>query len=555
MITVLSNINLQPISNYIKTEKLLFGAYGQFIQELINKESTLFNKQTTYVFLFIDFEELIKDIYLLSIPNKQALIRVKLTVRTYIQAVEQFLKEHPSNVVILNNFVLPPYSPLTFLEQTAHVSYRSFEAVANEQIHTFISNHSNSILFDWKSIVELYGYNNLFSTTYWYAGRIKQTSTALRIVAERLQELICAYEGRTKKVLILDLDNTLWGGVIGEDGVEGIQLSEEKEGKIFRDFQKSIRLLKKTGVLLCIVSKNNEQDVVQAFRKNRMMILSLQDFIIKKINWEDKAVNIVHIAKELNVSIESCVFIDDNPAERERVKKALPQLVVPGFPKRIEDLHYWFHTEVIYPYFSRLTLTKEDKNKQHQYKTKLRRDSMEKRYSHNDFIKQLAIRLRVYTNQVGQRARIAQLTQKTNQFNFSSKRYTEHDIDQLFLDKNNKIFTLQYEDKFGKEGIVGVAIMNIVAKRAFLDTFLLSCRVLGKNVEYAFLLSLVRYLLKQKIYGITISFTPSDKNQVASSFYHDIFSVKLQGKVINCIDIEQKLLPKARLLYTKRYEQ
>jgi FkbH-like protein len=263
----------------------------------------------------------------------------------------------------------------------------------------------------------------------------------------------------------LDLDNTLWGGIIGEDGIEGIKLSEDGIGKVYRDFQFLIKGLKDIGIPLGIVSKNNINDAKEVFEKHPMMVLKFEDFIIKKINWNNKVDNIKEIAKELNLGVDSFVFIDDNPVERDIVRQYLPEVVVPDFPeKEITELPEWFINEIIYNYFARTTLTEEDKEKTEQYKSNLERKKLMKKLNIDDFIDSLKIKLNFYVNDKRFIERTAQQTQKTNQFNLTTRRYTVMDIEKFINSEEYIVFNLEYEDKFGNEGIIGTAIVKLEEK-------------------------------------------------------------------------------------------
>jgi len=272
-------------------------------------------------------------------------------------------------------------------------------------------------------------------------------------------------------------------------------------------------------VLLVSCSKNNEPDVREMFKKNPYMQLRWDDFILHKINWERKSDNIAEIAETLQLGLDSTVFIDDSRQERELVKQMLPEVETPDFPEDISLLNQWFVWEVVYPFFQKKQLTEEDKEKTSQYKRNLSRSEELRTMSYEEFLTSLQIKLSVSDPTDLQLPRVAQLTQKTNQFNLTGKRYTDVEILEINNDIDYQIFICEYEDKFGKEGIIGCAIVQLKEKKAVLDTFLLSCRVLGRNVENMFLEHILFELKQRGIRSVEGIYNATEKNIAAKDFY------------------------------------
>lgn len=522
MIAFLSNINIEPIKGFFE-EETYFGGFNQYALELLDEKSRLYSKEITKVILFIDGEEFLRDLICEQLPNEKILKKADERITELLGMIEQYITKKGDVCFLINNIVLPVHSVAPNLKNKV-IDFLDIEISMNKKIKEASKSIHNLLVLDWRMIVKNTGFNNLHDDKFWYLGRIKLNNKAFAAIAENYQNLMSAYQGKTKKVLILDLDNTLWGGVIGEDGSSGIQLSEEGQGKIYREFQAVIKLLKQMGVLLCINSKNNEGDVETALNSHPMMILKSDDFVVKKINWNDKAQNIREIAREINLGLDSFIFIDDNPVERENIKKSLPDVTVPEFPKDISTLKRWFFESVIYKYFGKIYLVEEDLDKTNQYKTKLKRDSLSIGLTMNKFIKSLEIKLKIHLNPAESIQRIAQLTQKTNQFNFTVKRYNEAQIRKFIVDDKVQVFGLDYEDKFGKEGLIGVAILKINQEKgkAELDTFLLSCRTIGKDIEYAFLGEILKKAQTYNISKIKIEFVGTGKNEVAKIFYAQV---------------------------------
>ena len=317
---------------------------------------------------------------------------------------------------------------------------------------------------------------------------------------------------KRKKCLVLDLDNTLWGGVLGEDGIEGVQIDGDYPGKAYHYWQEGIKELERKGVILAICSKNSQTDVEALFAA-REMPLSLKDFACMRINWNDKATNIREIAHELNIGLDSMVFVDDNPSERELIRQQLPMVSVPEWPSQPYELPM-FYARLVNDYFSVYSLTEEDKQKTEQYRQNASRAHAQAQYTDiEDFLRSLEMKLTIAPVTDITIPRIAQMTQKTNQFNLTTRRYTESDI-RLLLNNGAQIWTLAVADRFGDNGITG--LMILVPEDGWrIDTMLMSCRVLGKGIEEAFFKSAVSKY-KGMLHG---EYIPSSKNSQVANFY------------------------------------
>ncbi|MFH1159524.1 MAG: HAD-IIIC family phosphatase [bacterium] len=498
-LAILSNINIDPLRNHLqKTDsfELYFAGYNQWQNELLNTESGLYAFLPDFIFIYINAEEFQSDI------------------SDLFTSIEAYTEKNKSAYFIVSNFSYPPYSVLTYSSKDS-----IFESELNNSLNSLASKNDNIFIFDFNRLISFYGYKTLFDDKFWYLGRIKHSHQGFIVLAQELKNVLFCLLGQTKKVLIVDLDNTLWGGVVGEDGWQNIQLSQEGIARVFLDFQKKIKQLQQTGVLLAICSKNNEKEVKEVFEKNNSIQLSWDDFICHEINWNHKPDNIIQIATSLDLGLVSMVFLDDNPVERELVRLSLPEVVVVDFPKDVSVLNQWFVTDVVYPFFGRRKLTKEDTEKTQQYKRNIDRKKIKKHLDYDSFIKQLNVKLTIFHPSIDLCYRIAQLTQKTNQFNLTVKRYSDTEIKAMLGIPNFKIFACEYEDKFGNEGIIGCAIVKIDEKKALIDSFLISCRVLGRRVEFAFLEYIIKELEKDKIKTIEAFYSETSRNGVAKDFY------------------------------------
>ena len=363
----------------------------------------------------------------------------------------------------------------------------------------FTRNYPVADIFDWKFyFISQMGINPKLTKDFQAWWQLKLDSIALK----------------RKKCIVLDLDNTLWDGVLGEDGISGIKIGGDYPGKAFAFFQKSLLQLSKAGVILTVCSKNNEEDVLEAWEKNPFMVLKKEHFAAYRINWMDKATNIKELADELNIGLDSFVFIDDNPTERELIKQALPMVEVPDFPSQPYELPVFFK-DVVEKYFRVYSVTSEDKKKTEQYKANAQRAQAQRGFVDFDaFLESLNIQITIESANEFNIPRIAQMTQKTNQFNLTTRRYTDADV-RSFLQNGWKIWCIGVADKFGDNGITGCIMVN----GDTIDTFLLSCRILGKGIEDAFIKKTLGLLKENGIVTVKATFIPTAKNAQVADFY------------------------------------
>ena len=367
--------------------------------------------------------------------------------------------------------------------------------------------------------MEQVGRSLLYSNKRWYLGGLRFSTAGEKLIARELERILDAQLVARKKCLLLDLDNTLWGGVIGEDGVEGIQLSETGEGARYRDFQLRIRELGKMGVILGIVSKNNEADAFEVFERHEHMVLRKDDFAAMKINWSAKAQNIAEIAQDLDIGMDSIVFIDDNPVEREAIRTALPEVTVPEFPADTCELAS-FLERVYKECFFTLESTEEDRKRTEAYLANAKRAAERTAApSIEEFLAGLRTKIFLTRARDEDLPRAAQLTQKTNQFNLTTRRYTEQELRALQTTPGADVFIASVADKYGDNGKVFVSIVRREAPdTAELDTFLMSCRVVGRFIEDQILDQLVKELRADGLSRLRVQFIPTRKNAPARAF-------------------------------------
>ena len=384
----------------------------------------------------------------------------------------------------------------------------------NEKIYKF---GENVRVIDIEKFFRNINYDEIMDMKYYYSYNLIINPKLKDEFAEFINKEIEKYWAHRKKCLIVDLDNTLWGGIVGEDGISNIKISGDYPGNCYADFQSLILELKKNGIILCIVSKNNKEDVDAVFTNREDMILKKDDFVIIEASWKPKDEVINSISNRLNISLSDIVFIDDNIAERELIRYSLPEVITLDFPEMPYLLTKYFSNE-----FERLfgieEITSDDENKTKQYKAKIVADDYKNNFtSVDEFIKNLKMKITFEEIDDNNKTRIVELINKSNQFNLTTKRYTIAEIENI---KNSSlIYAVRVKDKFDDLGIVGVAIVKLDSEIAEIDTFLLSCRVIGRKVENEFLDYIIERLKEKEYKNIKAKYIKTQKNSLVKDFY------------------------------------
>jgi len=384
-------------------------------------------------------------------------------------------------------------------------------------------------LFDFNSFVSIYGEVNVLDYRQFLVGDIKVSLSHIPHLAEELMGYVKANLGVNRKCIVLDLDNTLWGGIIGEDGFDRIDLSLKPPGMAFVEFQRVLLALHQRGVILAINSRNNEDEALKVIREHPYMVLREENFATLKINWSDKISNIKEIAEELNIGLESIVYFDDDPINRELMSKVIPQIMTVSLP---DDPSLYASTLMRINDFNTLAVTSEDMKRGQMYKQEQKRIELKNSASNvEDFLKQLEIKVTMKKANNFTIPRIAQLTLKTNQFNLTTRRYQEEDVQTFASDQTKLIGCAQTKDKFGDNGITGVYIVNknLAEKEWFIDTFLLSCRVMGRGIEDVMLGYILNKAKEEGTIKVKAEFIPTKKNKPCEQLLPD-FGFQKEGE-------------------------
>lgn len=400
--------------------------------------------------------------------------------------------------------------PLTDDDHSVRMAIEQYNAALFEAE----KHHANLKVIDYSDFTRRSPASELFDWKFYFISQMGINPKLTKEFQAWWQRKLESIALKRKKCIVLDLDNTLWGGVLGEEGISGIKIGGDYPGKAFAFFQNALLQLSKAGVILTVCSKNNEADVLEAWEKNPFMVLKKQHFAAYRINWTDKATNIKELAEELNLGLDSFVFIDDNPTERELIRQMLPTVSVPEFPSQPYELPEFFR-QVLDEHFKVYSITDEDKKKTEQYKANAARAQAQQSFADfGAFLESLDIQITIEAANEFNIPRIAQMTQKTNQFNLTTKRYTDADVKRFMAD-GWKIWCIGVADRFGDNGITGCIMLN----GNQIDTFLLSCRILGKGIEGAFLKKVLSILKQSGATKVNASYVESAKNQQVADFY------------------------------------
>jgi len=385
-----------------------------------------------------------------------------------------------------------------------------------QYVQKLIDENKNAYLFDLADSIADIGRNQFYSNKMWYMSSMPYSRDGLNAVAAEIDHLIESAFTSRKKIIALDLDNTLWGGVIGEDGVDGIELSEHKEGQRYYDFQRQLLEMKNRGIVLAVNSKNNPEDAAEAIRSHPTMLLRDKDFVSRKINWEGKAANLKAMEAELNLTEGSFLFIDDNPVERETVKGECPEVEIPNFPVDTTELISF--AEDIWVNFCRpLRVLGEDTQKTQMYQNEAKRkQEMKESLNLDNYITKLEMNADIHRMREQELDRVVQLINKTNQFNVTTKRYTQAEVKEIASSPDNDIYVINSSDKYGDNGLVSVIILKRQVDDIKIDTFLMSCRVMGRKLEDVIINELVAKFPGKRFVG---EFIPTAKNTPVKKLY------------------------------------
>ncbi len=420
-------------------------------------------------------------------------------------------------LIIQNNFDLPHLRPLGNLEASASFGRVNFVLRLNAEFANYARNHSRFLINDIHYLSAQVGQTAWFRNTYWYSFHMAVSPAATVPLAHNVAAMVKAVYGKSKKCLVLDLDNTLWGGVIGDDGVQNLVLGRDHPvGEAFVDFQRYVKNLQRRGVILAVCSKNDPENAKEGF-SHPDSVLKLEDFSCFKANWEPKPENIRAIATELNIGLDSVVFVDDNPAERDFVAEQLPEVAVPNVGADVSSFAEVLEHE---RYFEVDKVVPDDLNRSAYYSSNAQRSAGEARFSnYGEFLASLEMTAEISRFVPVYLERITQLINKTNQFNLTTRRFTSSEVEAIAQDPTFITLYGRLADKFGDNGLVSVLIGKVLDEKVQLDLWLMSCRVLKREMEFAMFDALIEQCQARGIRRIVGVYIPSKKNGMVAEHY------------------------------------
>ena len=511
-----------------------FAPYNVIQQEIIDGQSGLHRFEPGIVVLAVRLHELCPKL-VWEFPSLSA-EQIEQFSREAVADMRQIiagLAEQTNYQIIVHNFERPSRPAMGVIDgQLPHGQSHAIEQI-NGQLRQIVGEYSNVYVLDYDLLRSRVGAQRFDDERGWYLGRSAISAEGLSELAKEYGGFIRALRSKSKKCLVLDLDNTLWGGIIGEDGLEGIKLGGDYPGNAFVEFQQAVLNLYHRGVILAVASKNNEADALEVFEKHPEMILSQEHFASMQINWQDKVQSVRTIATELKIGTDSMVFMDDSDFECELLRREMPEVMTVKLPA--EAAGYRGLLEGL-NCFDLLGYSPEDRVRGKQYRQQAqRRDLQKESASLEDFYRSLEMKVRIGPPGSGHLRRLGQMTQKTNQFNLTTRRYQLSDVKAMLDSPGIFVYGLQYADRFGDAGLVGLAIVRAKEKDWLIDTFLLSCRVIGRTIEQALLAYVVRRGRQRKVRYLIGEYIRTAKNGQVEDFYpsqgFEQFEQEGQGKL------------------------
>jgi FkbH-like protein len=524
---VLRNVVVEAIEPYLRyrayemgfNANCEFGEYDNIFQEAIGGKDKLLNERTHCVLVFLRLETLSWDLARnFAGLGKVEIEQEKNRIKDFIAHVLGGIRRQTSALILWHGFELPLYPALGIVDHQQGSGQTAVIDGLNQDMRDALRQLENAYYVDLNVCRARVGGGAFYDPRYWHIGKAPYSRAALEEIAGEIFKYIRPLKGKNKKCLVLDCDNVLWGGIVGEDGLTGIKLAKTYPGSAYYEFQQEILNLYNRGVVLALCSKNNAADVWEVFQRHPDMLLREKHIAAAQINWRDKVTNLRQLGADLNLGLDSFVLIDDSPFEAGQVREYLPEVEVLQLPED-QPVEY---REILAAcgWFDTLILSEEDKQRGAMYRAEAaRKDLQAQSPDLASYYGSLEMVLQIRFADEFSVPRIAQLTQKTNQFTLTTRRYSDADIQRLSESDAADVVYLQLRDRFGDSGITGVCILKYESERAFIDSFLLSCRVLGRGVEEAFL---VQCLKRAKRRGCKIAvgeYRPTAKNEQVTDFY------------------------------------
>lgn len=521
-VAVLGGYTTAGIVQILDLFLLNYGIKAEFYESEYNKfyEDAMFSNTS--------LKEFAPDIIYLCTSNKNILQypeinadakQIETMLSNEYQKYEDIwnkLRQDYNCPIIQNNFEMPLYRLMGNKDVSDIHGKGNYLNRLNDKFYEYAQNNANFYICDINYLSADYGLSKWSDPFFFYMYKYALNLNAVPYLAFNIARIIKSIFGKNKKGFVLDLDNTLWGGVIGDDGVEGLKLGpEEAEGQAYMDFQKYLKEHKQLGIILNIDSKNEYENAIAGLKHNDSC-LSPEDFISIKANWQQKDINFMNIAKELDLLPESLVFVDDNPAERHIVSEQIKAVSAP----ELSSPEHYIETIDRNGYFEITTFSKDDIKRNEMYKENIQRAKLQASFSnYKEYLLSLDMSADIHNFEALYYDRISQLSNKSNQFNLTTKRYTVNQIKEISEDKDYITLYGKLSDRFGDNGLVSVVIGHIIDNICHIDLWIMSCRVLKRDMEYAMMDSLAAICKKRNIEEVKAYYYPTAKNSMVKDFY------------------------------------
>lgn len=552
-IRILRDSTVEPIEPYLKylgfdlglSFEISYGEYGNMVQELHSADlSSSKVRSADLVIVMQTMRDMDPSLYdsFSSLSMKEAEEK-SAHIKSVIDFIVDGLQRNSISKVLWLSLDHPSYPNLGIADSVNGGGQMHFISSLNEYLRVRLRTADMGYVVDLAACVSRVGSFQFYDERNWHLSRCLYSLEGFREIALELSKYIRALTGRVRKCIVLDCDNTLWGGVVGEDGVFGVQLGDGYPGSLYQTLQKSVLNLSKRGVLVALCSKNEEASVWSVFDRRSDMVLKRENISSYRINWSNKASNIMEIAKELNISTNSLVFVDDSEFELSLVEEILPEVECVKL-----DRDTLLNIDLVLNRlggFDSLSISDEDRLRGEMYIVDAKRtESRELFVDVESYLRSLSMRLVVAKNEGVLIPRAAQLTQRTNQFNLSTKRYSEHEMRAFVGSPDWDVVSFSLEDKFGSLGIIGLAIIRYENNEAWLDSFLMSCRAIGRGVESSMLAYCACLVDSEGMRVMKAEFYPTSKNAIIEQFFDEICCEnKVSGEEFSCYEIPICELP------------
>ncbi len=519
-ILLISDFNCEILKGYLDNNaevpslQASCSTFGQPIQTLLNPSDPIWQSKYDALLIWTQPQAVIESFH-------DCLNFKHPSLDTILNQVDEYADIILENKTKASHIFIPTWSVPSCFRGFALLDHKQTGIAyvlsqMNARLASRFMNEDNIFILDSQKWIESVG-PKAFNSKMWYLSKTPFDLTVLQKVAVDIKAALCALAGQTKKLVIVDLDDTLWGGIVGDVGWEHLRLGgHDAIGEAYLDFQKALKSLTNRGILLGIVSKNEESIALDAIDQNPEMFLKRENFAAWRINWDDKVQNILDLVEELNLGLQSVVFIDDNPVERARVKEVLPELLVPDWPK---DHSLFKETLLSMSCFDQSVLTEEDSKRNEYYQQEKKRTSLKRQIpTPEEWIKTLQCVVEIDVIREANIQRTVQLLNKTNQMNLSTRRLTEDEFRSWMSLEQHTLWTFRVRDKFGDNGLTGIVSVAQNNHEGIVVDFILSCRVFGRFIEDLMLAKVCQWAQMQGIKTITAQYIPTAKNKPCLDF-------------------------------------